>query len=201
MFDIGWTELLLIGIVALIVVGPKDLPGMFHTLGRFTAKARGMAREFSRAMEDAANEAGVKDVSRTIKDATSLKSTGLDKLKDAATNFEKWDPMKSDGKNPAPTTAKMTEERAAAAEKMREKSAEVANKRIAETDDAKPEKKAAKPKAASTGKTTAKKTPAKTTAAKSTTAAKTATAKKPAAKKPAAKKTTAKKTSPKKAAS
>ena len=43
MFDIGWTELLLIGIVALIVVGPKDLPVMFHTLGRFTAKARGIS--------------------------------------------------------------------------------------------------------------------------------------------------------------
>ncbi len=54
MFDIGWTELLVIGIVALIVVGPKDLPLMFHALGQFTAKARGMAREFQRAMEDAA---------------------------------------------------------------------------------------------------------------------------------------------------
>ncbi|MDE0112845.1 MAG: Sec-independent protein translocase protein TatB, partial [Albidovulum sp.] len=50
MFDIGWSELLIIGIVALIVVGPKDLPGMFRALGRFTGKMRGMAREFQRAM-------------------------------------------------------------------------------------------------------------------------------------------------------
>ena len=72
MFDIGWTELLVIGVVALIVGGPKDLPGMFRTLGRFTAKARSMARDFSRAMEDAADEAGVKDVAKDLKKSFSV---------------------------------------------------------------------------------------------------------------------------------
>ena len=68
MFDIGWLELIVIGIVALIVVGPKDLPGMFRTVGRFMGKARGMAREFQRAMED---ESGLKEAAsslNTIKD-------------------------------------------------------------------------------------------------------------------------------------
>ncbi len=59
MFDLGLTELLVIGVVALIVVGPKDLPVMFRNVGRFVGKAKGMAREFSSAMNDAADESGV----------------------------------------------------------------------------------------------------------------------------------------------
>ena len=51
MFDLGWSELMMIGVVALIVVGPKDLPVMFRTIGRYTGKAKAMAREFSRAMD------------------------------------------------------------------------------------------------------------------------------------------------------
>ena len=52
MFDLGWTEMLVIGIVALIVIGPKDLPVMFRRMGQFMGKAKGMAREFSRAMRE-----------------------------------------------------------------------------------------------------------------------------------------------------
>ncbi|MCI2394528.1 Sec-independent protein translocase protein TatB [Aliiroseovarius sediminis] len=95
MFDIGFSELLLIGVVALIVVGPKDLPGMFRTLGRFTARARQMGREFSQAMNDAADESGAKDIADTFKSATSSKAMGLDALNKAADGFEKWDPAKS----------------------------------------------------------------------------------------------------------
>lgn len=95
MFEIGWTELLLIGVVALIVIGPKDLPDMFRTMGRFTAKARSMARDFQRAMESAADEAGVKDVAKDLKSMTSAKSMGLDALKGAASKFEAFDPLKT----------------------------------------------------------------------------------------------------------
>ena len=94
MFEIGWTELVLIGIVALIVIGPKDLPDMFRTMGRFTAKLRSMARDFQRAMDQAAKDSGVNDIAADLKAATSAKAMGLDAVKDAATRFEKWDPMK-----------------------------------------------------------------------------------------------------------
>ena len=98
--DIGMSELLVIGIVALIVIGPKDLPEMFRQLGRFTAKLRAMSREFSRAMEKAADEAGVKDVARDLKSVTSPKAMGLNAVKDAVDKFEKWDPIKNAAKPP-----------------------------------------------------------------------------------------------------
>ncbi|MGQ0566750.1 MAG: Sec-independent protein translocase protein TatB [Gemmobacter sp.] len=102
MFDIGWSELLIIGVVALIVIGPRDLPEMFRTLGRVTGKLRSMARDFQRAMESAADQAGVKDVAKDLKSMTSAKNLGLDAVKDAAAKFEKWDPLKPASGKPAP---------------------------------------------------------------------------------------------------
>ncbi len=189
MFDIGWSELLVIGVVALIVVGPKDLPQMFRTLGRFTAKAKSMAREFTRAMEDAADEAGVKDVAKDLKSATSARSLGLDKVEEAVTKFEQWNPMddKDDGDaKPAkgPATEALSKERAEVAEKIRDAGAKAALKR----------------KAAETGANEAgAKTLAKKPAAKKPAAKKPA-AKKPAARKPAAKNSSASKPAAKKPA-
>ena len=92
MFDLGWTEMLVIGIVALIVIGPKDLPVMFRTLGQFVGKAKGMAREFSRAMNDAADDAGVKDMAKGLKAATTPVSSAMDGVKSAAKDLGKFDP-------------------------------------------------------------------------------------------------------------
>ncbi len=117
--DIGWSEILIIGVVALIVVGPKDLPGMFRTLGKFTAKIRRMAREFTRAMEDAADESGVKETAADLKKMTSPKKMGLDKINEA---IDDWDPTKPSkkAKDIGSETAKLAEERAAAAKAARE---------------------------------------------------------------------------------
>jgi sec-independent protein translocase protein TatB len=102
--DLSWSELLVVGIVALIIIGPKDLPGMFRELGRFTAKIRSMGREFSRAMEQAAKESGVKDVADDLRKVTSPKAMGLEAVKSAADKFEKWDPIKNAARPTTPLT-------------------------------------------------------------------------------------------------
>lgn len=103
MLDIGWSEFLVIGVAALIFVGPKDLPVMFRTLGRFTARARAMAREFQKAMDDAAKSTGVHETMQDVRDMTSKKSLGLTALENAAEKFEKWNPMKPEPRPSSPT--------------------------------------------------------------------------------------------------
>ena len=64
MLDIGWTELLVIGTIALVVVGPKDLPRVLRYVGYWVGKARSMAREFQRAIDQYAKEADLEDVKK-----------------------------------------------------------------------------------------------------------------------------------------
>lgn len=70
--DIGWMELLVIGVVALIVVGPKDLPKMFLKLGQMTGRVRAMARDFQSAMNQAAEESGMGELNRDLKSASKF---------------------------------------------------------------------------------------------------------------------------------
>jgi sec-independent protein translocase protein TatB len=66
MFDLGWSELLLIAGVALIVIGPKDLPQAIRAVTQIIRKMRGMAREFQSSLDDLAREAGVDEVKRDL---------------------------------------------------------------------------------------------------------------------------------------
>lgn len=78
-FGIGATELLLIAMVALIVVGPKDLPRLLKTIGQFTRKIQGMAREFQHHLNEAAKEAGIEDVKKEVRSMTDFSTAELDK--------------------------------------------------------------------------------------------------------------------------
>lgn len=124
MFDLGWSELLLIGVVALIVVGPKDLPNMFRALGQFMGKARKMAREFSRAMESAADDAGVKEINKTLRAAVNPAAFGTDKLRDLTG-------LNSPAYKPGSETAKLSAEREEAKRKITEATAKAATERKA----------------------------------------------------------------------
>ena len=69
MFDIGWSEMAIVLLVALIVIGPKDLPRVARTMGQWVGKGRAMAREFQRALEDMAREAELDKVKTEIEKA------------------------------------------------------------------------------------------------------------------------------------
>jgi sec-independent protein translocase protein TatB len=145
MLDLGWTELLLIGIVALIVVGPKDLPVMFRALGRFTGKMRGMAREFSRAMDEAADQSGARDIARDLRSMSNPRSAATRKFKSAAglddiekafddeveDEGAKATSPRSDAPKQGPETAALAEKRTAEAKTRREEAVRRANERSA----------------------------------------------------------------------
>lgn len=81
MLDIGWTELLVIAIVLIVVVGPKDLPPMLRAFGKMTKRLRVMAGEFRQQFDEALREAELDDVRQTFSDAQKLNP--VNSLKDA----------------------------------------------------------------------------------------------------------------------
>jgi sec-independent protein translocase protein TatB len=76
MFDISWGKLVIIGVVALLVIGPKELPGVLRQLGQWMTKIRRMAAEFQGQFQEAMREAEMADLKKQFDDTTSsLKST------------------------------------------------------------------------------------------------------------------------------
>ncbi len=88
MFDIGWGELVVIGVVALIAIGPKELPGVLRTLGQAMGKVRRMASEFQGQFNEAMREAEMADIKKTVEDTTSS-FTHFDPLADTKKDIEK----------------------------------------------------------------------------------------------------------------
>ncbi len=93
MFDIGWSEFVVIGVVALIVIGPKELPAVLRTVGQWTTKIRRMAAEFQSQFQEAMREAEMADLKKEVDDlANTAKGFTSDfdslNLKDAT----KWEP-------------------------------------------------------------------------------------------------------------
>lgn len=96
MLDFGWTELLVIGVVALIVIGPRDLPLALHTFGKYVAKLKSMAREFQSSVDDIARQHELKELQEGINKFSSPEQaienyvTGLEKkgARPAATDDE-----------------------------------------------------------------------------------------------------------------
>jgi sec-independent protein translocase protein TatB len=76
MFDIGWSELVVIAVVALIAIGPKELPGVLRMVGQWIGKARRMAAEFQGQFQEAMREAEMADLKKSF-----------DEVKEAATGF------------------------------------------------------------------------------------------------------------------
>jgi sec-independent protein translocase protein TatB len=91
MFDISWTEFLLIAIVALVFIGPKELPAVLRTIGQYTRKIRGMAAEFQSQFQEAMREAEMADLKKQVDDiAQGFKQdiTSYDPLKDVRADVE-----------------------------------------------------------------------------------------------------------------
>src|SRR6195256_303759 len=82
MFDIGWSELLVIAVVALIAIGPKELPTVLRTLGQWMAKVRRMASEFQNQFHEAMREAELADLKKEV-----------DEMATKAQNYAHFDPI------------------------------------------------------------------------------------------------------------
>lgn len=72
MFDIGWTEMVFVLVIAILVIGPKDLPRAISTIGKYVRKARSMARDFQSGIDDLARETELDDIKKDIQKGTDF---------------------------------------------------------------------------------------------------------------------------------
>lgn len=204
MLDIGWSELLVIAVVMIVVVGPKDLPKMLRAFGKATGKLRATANEFRTHFDEAMREAELDEVKKTI--------DGVKQYDPRKTVTDIFEPVRSAGDDlraslnnaspkPEETPAvpmdspldlsEIKEEEAKAAVPAAQPVAAKPSAAVAEPAAAEPVKKAAKPRASKAAADTAAKPAAKKAPAKSDSAVKAAPVKQAAEKKAAAPRTKA----------
>ena len=111
MFDIGWTELLIVGIVALIVIGPRELPKTLRTIGQMMTKVRRMASEFQGQFNEAIREAELDELRKEAEKLSSVATSAgsFDALATAKSEIESAfeAPVKSEAAAPAPEAASL----------------------------------------------------------------------------------------------
>jgi sec-independent protein translocase protein TatB len=175
MFNFGWGEIVLIGIVALIAIGPKELPTVLRTIGQLMGKVRRMANEFQGQFQEALREADIADLKKHADDVTSS-------LNETVTDFTKYDPLAETQKDieksltlddpakpaelPAPDTQgaakpKSSETLPQIDVPLPDAPAAVTEKDFAAAEPKSEAKPAEKPKKKTAAKTTAKKAPKK----------------------------------------
>lgn len=112
MFDFAWSELALIAVVALVVIGPKDLPRVMRVVGQWVQRARSIAREFQGSLDQMVREAELDDIKRNLDQATNFNvEHEIQKTIDPGGELERSlnEPVLTnpliDLQNPAPTAA------------------------------------------------------------------------------------------------
>lgn len=117
MFEIGWTELVVIAVVAVLVVGPKDLPRMLRTFGQFVGKARRMASDFQHqfndALKEAERQAEMDDLRKQVDSLKTAATIAVDPMKAVRDEIAKLGPTATSA--PAATTPAVTPDPAPAA--------------------------------------------------------------------------------------
>jgi sec-independent protein translocase protein TatB len=120
MFDIGWSELLVVALVALIAIGPKELPTVLRTLGQWMGKVRRMANEFQDQFRDAIRETEMDDLKKQV-----------DELSSAATDLTSYNPIEDLSKD----VESAFEDKPAAADTAAEKTDDSASTAAAIADE------------------------------------------------------------------
>ena len=161
MLDLGWQEFVMIGLVLVIVVGPKDMPKVLRAVAKYVGKARNMASDFQSSMMEVANQDEFNDVKKALQDA---KSGNFDKVSEQFGDVKNAieDASADAGVKDSVNKMKDVAEEFKATQKQAATKEKAANKKVTAKKTSS-KTKSSKPKSSSAAKTTAKKKAKKST--------------------------------------